>query len=60
MSVISVYQSTCRFCNLVEDVIVKSLFAAADFFAVARVAMKAANVAMNGDYEKAKTIILDV
>ena len=57
MSVTTVYQTTCRFCESIEAGIMLSLAFIADFFAVARVATKASNVAMSGDYEEAKWII---
>jgi hypothetical protein len=57
MSVTTVYQTTCRFCESIEAGIMLSLAFINDFFAVARVATKASNVAMLGDYEKAKRII---
>ena len=57
MSVTTVYQTTCRFCESIEASIMLSLAFIADFFAVARVATKASNVAMSGDYEEAKRII---
>ena len=57
MSVTTVYQTTCRFCESIEAGIMLSLAFIADFFAVARVATKASNVAMSGDYEEAKRII---
>jgi hypothetical protein len=57
MTVTSVYQKTCRFCGSIEANITLGLAFIADFFAVARVATKASNVAMSGDYEEAKRII---
>jgi|TARA_B100000768_G_scaffold180821_1_gene201812 hypothetical protein len=57
MSVTTVYQTTCRFCESIEAGIMLSLAFIADFFSVARVATKASNVAMSGDYEEAKRII---
>jgi hypothetical protein len=57
MSVTTVYQTTCRFCESIEADIMLSLAFIADFFAVAHVATKASNVAMAGDYEETKRII---
>ena len=57
MSVTTVYQTTCRFCETIETGIMLSFAFVADFFAVAHVATKASNVAMSGDYEEAKRII---
>ena len=57
MTVTTVYQTTCRFCESIEANITLDLAFIADFFAVARVAIKASNVAMSGDYEEAKRII---
>ena len=57
MSVTTVYQTTCRFCESIEAGIMLSFAFIADFFAVAHVATKASNVAMSGDYEEAKRII---
>ena len=57
MTVTTVYQTTCRFCESIEANITLGLAFIADFFAVARVATKASNVAMLGDYEEAKRII---
>ena len=57
MSVTTVYQTTCRFCESIEAGIMLSFAFIADFFAVAHVATKASNVAMAGDYEEAKRII---
>jgi hypothetical protein len=57
MSVTTVYQTTCRFCELIEAGIMRGRAFIADLFAVARVATKASNVAMSGDTEEAKRII---
>ena len=57
MSVTTVYQTTCRFCESIEVGIMLSFAFITDFFAVAHVATKASNVAMAGDYEEAKRII---
>jgi hypothetical protein len=57
MSVTTVYQTTCRICETIDGGIMLSFAFIADFFAVARVAIKASNVAMSGDYEEAKRII---
>jgi len=57
MSVTTVYQTTSRFCESSEAGIMLSFASIADFFAVARVANKASNAAMSGDYEEAKRII---
>ncbi|MDA8536475.1 hypothetical protein N9L23_03870 [Alphaproteobacteria bacterium] len=57
MSVTTVYQTTCRFCESIEAGIMLGFAFIADFFAVAHVATKASNVAMSGDYEEAKRII---
>ena len=57
MSVTTVYQTTCHFCESIEAGIMLSFAFIADFFAVANVATKASNVAMAGDYEEAKRII---
>ena len=57
MSVTTVYQTTCRFCETTEAGVMLSFAFIANFFAVARVATKASNVAMSGDYEEAKRII---
>ena len=57
MSVTIVYQKTCRFYETIEAGIMLSLPFIADFFVVARVATKASNVAISGDYEEAKRII---
>jgi hypothetical protein len=57
MSVTTVYQKTCRFCESIEAGIMLGLAFVADFFTVARVATKASHVAMSGDYEEAKRII---
>ena len=53
----TVYQKTCRFCELIEAGIMLSFAFIADFFSAAHVATKASNVAMAGDYEEAKRII---
>ena len=45
------------FCESIEANITLGLAFIADFFAVVRVATKASNVAMSGDYEEAKRII---
>ena len=57
MSVITVYQATCRVCESIEAGIMLYLAFIADFFSAAHVATKASNVAMAGDYEEAKRII---
>ena len=57
MSVTTVYHTTCRFCETIDGGIMLSFAFIADFFAVVRVAAKASNVAMSGDYEEAKRII---
>ena len=57
MTVTTVYQTTCCFCESIEANITLGLAFIADFFAVARVATKASNVVMSGDYEEAKWII---
>jgi hypothetical protein len=57
MSITTVYQTTCRFCELIEAGIMLSFAFIADFFSAAHVATKALNVAMAGDYEEAKRII---
>ncbi len=57
MSATTVYQTTCRFCELIEAGIMLSVAFIADFFSAAHVVTKASNVAMAGDYEEAKRII---
>ena len=57
MSVTTVYQTTCRFCELIEAYIMLGLAFVTVFVSVAHVATKASNVAMSGDYEEAKRII---
>ena len=57
MSVITVYQTTCRFCESIEAGIMLSFAFIAYSFAVAHAATKASNVAMAGDYEEVKRII---
>ena len=60
MSVLSVYKTTCRYCDAIEAALVTSFTAIADFFAVARIANEAANAALNGDHEKAKAMIMKI
>ena len=57
MSVTIVYQTTCCCNEAFEASIMQTLAFIADFFAVARFATKASNVAMSGDYEETKRII---
>ena len=57
MSLTTVYQTNCRFCESIEVRTMLSFAFITDFFAVAHVATKASNVAMAGDYEEAKRII---
>ena len=57
MTLTAVYQTTCRFCKSISANITLGLAFIVDFFAVARVATKASNVAMSGDYEEVKRII---
>ena len=57
MSVTTIYQTTCRFCESIEAGMMLSLAFIAYFFAVASVATKASNVAMSGGFEEAKRII---
>ena len=60
MSVISVYKTTCRCCDVIETALMTSFTATANFFALARIANQAANVASTGDHEKAKAMILKI
>ena len=60
MSVISVYKTTCRCCDVIETALMTSFTAIANFFALARLANQAANAASTGDHEKAKAIILKI
>ena len=58
MSVLAVYQSTCKFCEAVQAVTRQSLHATADLLASFEIANQAALAASSGDHEKAKAIIL--
>jgi hypothetical protein len=60
MSVTTVYQTTCRFCHLVEAALFNSLNFIADVFVVAQAAARASNMAQSGEYAKAKETILDI
>ena len=60
MSVLSVYKTTCRYCDVIEAALVTSFTAIANFFALARIANQAANAASTGDYEKAKAMIFKI
>ena len=59
MSVLTVYQSTCRACDVLEAGVVSILAFVGGFFGVIGSAARASNLAMSGDYEKAKKTILD-
>ena len=48
MSVSTAYEYTCQFCNAVQDAV-----------ASLHIANKAASAAYRGDYEKARTIVLE-
>ena len=60
MSVISVYKTTCRCCDVIETALMTGFTAIANFFALARIANQAANAASTGDHEKAKAMILKI
>ncbi len=60
MSVLTVYQSTCRACDMLEVAIFATLSFIGGFFGVIATAARASNHAMSGDYEKAKETILDI
>ena len=60
MSVLSVYKTTCRCCDVIETALITSFTATANFFALARIANQAANAASTGDHEKAKAMILKI
>ena len=59
MSVLAVYQSTCKFCEAVQAVLKQSLHVTADLLASLENANQAALAASRGDHEKAKAIILN-
>ena len=60
MSVISVYKTTCRCCDVIETALMTGFTATSNFFALARIASQAANAASTGDHEKAKAMILKI
>ena len=57
MSVLAVYQSTCKFCEAVQGATRLSLHVTADLLASLENANQAALAASRGDHEKAKAII---
>ncbi len=57
MSVLAVYQSTCKFCEAVKAVLKQSFQVTADLLASLENANQAALAASRGDHEKAKAII---
>jgi hypothetical protein len=57
VSVLAVYQSTCKFCKTVKAVLKQSLHVTADLLASLENANQAALAASRGDHEKAKAII---
>ena len=59
MSVLAVYQSTCKFCEAVHEALKQSLHVTADLLSSLEKANQAALAASNGDHEKAKAIILN-
>ena len=59
MSVLAVYQSTCKFCEAVQAGTRRPLHLTADLLASFEIANQATLVASSGDHEKAKAIILN-
>ena len=59
MSVLAVYQSTCKFCEAVQEAVRWSLPVTAALLASFEIANQAALAASSGDHEKAKAIILN-
>ena len=59
MSVLAIYQSTCKFCESVQEATRISLHVITDLLASLENAKKAAVAASSGDHEKAKAIILN-
>ena len=59
MSVLAVYQSTCKFCEAVQEALIQSLHITADLLASLENANQAALAASRGDHEKAKALILN-
>ena len=57
MSVLAVYQSTCKFCEAVQEAVRQSLHVTAALLASFEIANQAALAASSGDHEKAKAII---
>ena len=59
MSVLAVYQSTCKFCEAVQEAVRRSLHVTAALLASFEIANQAALAASSGDHEKAKATILN-
>ena len=59
MSVLAVYQSTCKFCEAFQEATRLSLHVTTDLLASFENANQAALAASSGDHEKAKAIILN-
>ena len=59
MSVLAIYQSTCKFCEVVQEATRLSLNVTTDLLASLENANKAAAAASNGDHKRAKAIILN-
>ena len=59
MSVLAVYQSTCKFCEAVQEAVRRSRHVSAALLSSYEIASQAALAASSGDHEKAKAIILN-